>query len=614
MSVNPSGIASTLAFGTANVQHQLNLDGRGIASTAAFGSPTVLTAASGSTFAAYSIFIAGVDRSRYVRIPSLRRRAQIGGASRATLSFSLVDPTGAYRPSIDDEVIVYEGSTSRFFSGGIERLSERFYNGTSISEIAVDCTDKGVICDRRVVGKYYSLFLGGVPTITISDIVTRFLDGTGITYDTTGTPSVDLGEQLFNYCTVTEALNQIAEKCNAEWSVDWYSVLRMFEYDSGCGTAPVTITDNDGNFDAITVERARSSRRNRQGVRNSQSATAIWTDTVTATAGQIAIPTTYALEVKPYVEMDGEVMTVAMFGSLGEEAFDFYYIENGVGIFTSPLNPLSGGEVVTIKYPSRLSVVAWAENAADIASHGKWESVADVKDVPDEDALQAIADGLLSRGLTEPVSVTLVSRRAGWAPGQLVTINVTTPPLDSTLLIESVDSEEVAAISAGRQAPFFRHTIRARNSALDTARRGDTFFQKLITLSKQAVDRVSYHIGFTLAETIEGVTNPGLTTGVKLASRVADKDGTLRDCTLYFRSSATTPTASRVVVDVYRNGVSIFPTGGQAIYPAGATEVQRVFIFATMPYRITKGDVFTLEVLEADSTATDGVLELVVYG
>jgi hypothetical protein len=604
--ISPESIASTVSFGTPVLTPTIGPSS--IASGVSFGTPALI-GYDGATLPPYTIYINGVNVGNYIKRASISRNASIGSGSRSQCSFDTIDRTGAYRPSIDQEVIIYEG-TSRFFGGNIEALEEKFYNGTSCNEIRVNCTDYGTICDRRIVGKYYNNITGGFANPTIADITENFLDGTGITYEpSTAEATVGpLGEQLFNYTTATEALNQICDKVNCDWRVDYYKTLRIFPKSTGYANAPYTISDNDGNFDSLTIRTTRAKRRNRQGVKNSQDNRAIHTDTIEAFAGQIAFETTYVLEgVTPIVREDGVEKTVVELDQIGAGGWDYYYVDDGIGVFRSWANPAVGGEVVEIIYPGRLPVIAWAEDAADIAANGKWEAVEEVRDIPDATAMAALASGLLARGKVIPIQATIVSRRAGWEPGQLVTINTTRPPCDETLLIESVDSQEAS------NNQFFTHTIRASNSQLPRTDRADNFFAKMIERDKRPLDRITSRITFVLAETIEGIENPGLSVGEKQCVRVAEKAGVIRDCVLYFKSSATTPTTDPISIDVFCNGTSIFGDT-KANYPAGATTPQRAFMFSEDPLRVSKGDIFTIEVLDADSAAKDGVLELVLLG
>ncbi len=605
------GIASAEVWGSLVVTQNIDFHNRGIASEEAWGRAAIVGSATG--IPRYTVFINGVDRSTYVRLPSIRRSMQIGGGSRANCEFETADKTKAgYRPAVDDSIVIFRYA-EMFFSGAVETTEERWFKGTSnVNQVRVRCTDWGTLLDRRVIGKFYTLYLGGIASITIADLVRNFLSDI-ISYDWEGTDGlVVLGEQMFNYCTAAEALNQICDKTGQDWYVDFWQVLRCFSKTVGTGAAPWTISDNDGNFDDIAISRTRSRRINRQGVRNSQMGLALWEDSVTAFAGQTSFLTTYPQDVEPIVTVNGVEKTIVDISRIGEEASDFYFITNGTGIFHR-LGGLNVGDEVVVLYPSKLAPVFWAEDSADVALHGAYEAVEEAKDLMSAAACDSMAAGLLVRASVEPVSVTLVSRQSGWEPGQVLSMNMQKPPFVGNLLIESVDSEETVE----RGQPVFRHTIRATNSTLARANRADNFFARLILRDKQPLDRITYHIGFTLAETVEGLDNPGLTVGAKQAIRIADKGGVLRDCTLHFKSVVDgTLTTAPVVIDVFKNGESIFPTGNanKMVFQVGATSRAQRFKFAVTPMPVVKGDVFTLEVLEADSAAKDGTLELVVLG
>lgn len=596
--ISPPSIASAEAFGVASLNRTISLTGRGIASAQAFGAPVVIRPAN-----LYTMYIAGVDVTRYVKTGSIRRSWSISGGSRCQLSFGLQDRAGAYRPLIDDTVMVYEGA-GRFFNGRVESYTEEFHNGTTCSEINVTCTDLGTICDRRLVYKRYTPFLGSFFEILAFDVANRFLDGTGIHFELGGPAGAQFGELIFNYCTATEGLNQAAEAAGVEWMVDLYGNLRHFAKGTGRVAAPWTITDSDGNFDSITVQRSRSSRRNRQAVRSASSAVATWTDTVHPAAGDYIIPTTYPQDVTPIVLVNGVEKVIVEQSDGGVR--DFVYLAEGMGIW-SETTPFNGTETVQVIYPSWLSRVVWAEDATDIAAHGKIEAIEEVADMPDDASMLAVAQGLIDRYKIDVEAVTIVSRKAGWEPGQLVTVNSSTPPITGTLLIEQVDSDE------GEDNSFFRNTLRCTNAPA-RADKFDTTLGRIIELTRNPLDRITQNIRFTLAETIEGVTNPGLTVGLKQCHAIVEKDGVLRDVRLRFRSvDLGTPTTALVKLDVYRNGVSVF-NAAKLQFPVAHIGSVLLFWFASDPYKVYRGDVFTIEVLNADPLAKDGVLELVILG
>ena len=66
--------------------------------------------------------IAGVDRSSLVVVGSMRIQSRLNTRNRA--SIGLVDVSGSYRPSVGAEVIIDDGSTTRYFGGFIDSFTE----------------------------------------------------------------------------------------------------------------------------------------------------------------------------------------------------------------------------------------------------------------------------------------------------------------------------------------------------------------------------------------------------------------------------------------------------------------------------------------------------------
>jgi hypothetical protein len=194
----------------------------------------------------------------------------------------------------------------------------------------------------------------------------------------------------------------------------------------------------------------------------------------------------------------------------------------------------------------------------------------------------------------------------GLEPGQLLTVNANSVVDD--FLIESV-----AIVERYNDLPSA--TVQASTTA---HRNGSALVQtqRRISHERNPIDRVTDDIRFVLAETIEGVTNPGLRTGVKLAFRTfAKHHGYIKQCRLHFRSvDAGTLTSSLIEIDVFKNGTSIFPAAKKMQFPAGATSEQVQLWFASNPLEVLQGDRFHIQVLSADSAATDGWLLIQVQG
>lgn len=259
----------------------------------------------------------------------------------------------------------------------------------------------------------------------------------------------------------------------------------------------------------------------------------------------------------------------------------------------------------------QLSYIHWESDATEIAAHGRFEFIEEVKDFPTEESLQAEAAGLLLRRKQTPTDITVRTRLDGFRPGQLLTINTTRPAVNGTFLIQSVESQEVAAAPAHL---YYWHTIKASDSSLKSLGGPDRYFGKLIERSRQPLDRISQVLRFNVAGTIRGVTNPGLETGVGEGIQTSQRKGVLGWCKLLFKSIEDgTPTTSDIELDVYLGGSTIFGTT-KLVIPAGSITPAIQWTFATEPLEVPKDGKFTFEVLQADSAAKDGVLEIYVIG
>jgi hypothetical protein len=555
-----------------------------------------------------TVTIAGVDRTKWV-MPGMRRSAQVG--SRATLTFSMNNLRGDYRPAIGDAIVVHEkisGSPVLFFLGLIDSFDENATSGTSgFYSLDVRCLDYGAMLDRRIIARTYpETRWGGIAGLIAADVIQRFLSDLGITGPSwpSGT-AVDIGSQTFNWVTATAAFQQMADAQNWDWRLGFDKVLHYFDRSAGYADCPFTVATNNHKWRSMQVTHG-GAYRNKQYVRNSQDFAALWTDRASADGTQVIFPTMVELTIRPVLRIDGtEKIVDDVSGGPG----DAYWLPASVVTHSAP----TAGQVVDVIYPSPLSFVAIAQDDTAIAARGLQEAVDEVKDVPDAASMGVIAAGFLARGSVDSVSVTIESDEPGAEPGQLLTIDTLRPPVNDSFLIEQVDSEEI-----GRRegTGFFRHTIRASNTQLQRQGSGVAFFQRLLDQAQQPRDRTTYTIGFTLAETIEGITNPGLTAGLKQATRTAPKDGIASQCTIYFNSVNASPlvlTTTDVSIDLLKNGTSIFGTT-KLVWPAGATTLQVRFVFASNPLQIRMNDIFSINVLSADPAAKDGALLLTVLG
>lgn len=548
--VTPTGFASTAAIGSPSVSLSINLSGMGIASTAQCGNPLILDLDPFVT-----VYINGIKRNLSVELQSggnrgITRTMRLGGGSKATCSFTLNNKKEAlYRPEQGDEVIVHT-TNGRFFGGYVDRTSEYNYSGTAdLTKINVSCVDYGSLLDRVVVGTEIQTFMGNDPTIIAYQLASRFFAHLGIAYHFTGfPPRGGLGDQIYNWITGSDAMNRLAQDSAGDWRVDFWKTLYLFG-PGGYAVAPFAIDQNNRKWREMTVEVDLSRYRNRIYAKSTQDTAPLWTDTFTVATGEVLWLTTAPMRQAPYVLKNGSPQIVVSLDEIGTVDCDFYWINTT--LISNPASLPAAGEVLTVSYPSPVSLVAIAEDEDEIAEFGLQEGVVTVPDVSTQEALQAYAEGELERRKVRPTTITFQTDDDGLECGMRLVVDLTRPLVSGDFLITSIQSAE-----QGKQ--FFRHTVTAVDSASQMVDSG-TFFRNLMASTEAPRDRVRDFLVFQVAETIEGFDNPGLTPGLKQAMRYATGEGLMFSAAIHFNLDPETEVTTKdCIIDVLQNGVSIF--------------------------------------------------------
>ena len=446
-----------------------------------------------------TVFIDNTDRTEFVKCDDgsggngVQRTMQIGGGSKAAVSFTLTQKGTPYRPEQGQEVVIWHRDGYRWFAGLVDNTSEYDYTGSAArNEITVNCVDYGALCDRVIVGKEYQAFDGNLAAILFGHICTDYLTPRfGVSFVWEWDPMVALGDQVYNWITATDVLNGICTASGADWRIDFNKVLHLFPAEMGYLTAPFSIQQNDGNWIDMTVSNDSSKYRNRVGVRNNATVNPLWTDTFHGDGYTRFFITMSPLNSRPMVRVNGVPAVVIDVADFGLKPYDFEWLAPAT-VFQNFSHPVLGsGDVLEVEYPSPLSYIAWAQDDAEIAANGLFEGIVDVKDVSNIDTLQAIADGLLLRMKVRPVTVVIQTDRDGLEPGMGLVVNTARPLANDNMMVTQVNSNEI-----GRK--FFRHQVTAINSANQATSNEAAFLQRVISSIAQPKDRVRQNIVFYL--------------------------------------------------------------------------------------------------------------------
>lgn len=546
-------IPSRVAFGATSLSLNLSLQ-YVIPSRIAFGSSAL-------TQSSYvSVFLNG----KLIKVldNSLQITATLSQPTTAT--FGLWDPTGTIIPQVGQEVLIYLGG-QRIFGGLVSQPFQTAFqavpgllysgsgggstggvgsatSGSGQGSGGVACADFSYLLARRYIG----LYVDGVsifPTVPflssiVGYIVQTYFAQDGFSYDDSdGDPGINLGPTLFNWVTGQAAFDTLSSATGWDWSVDAFKVIRFFPSTSGSGNSAFDVTDNDGNVyaESLGVEYFQSQYRNKQGVISPTASTALWSDTYSGnnpgpflnepqfTDGiRRNFLETYGFTAVPEVTVDGSPQVVAQLTQTGfvPTVFDWYIVQPqpglpSFGLFQSGSGAtLTSAQTLVISYPTSLSPIFWLSDFAQIAERAAIEGNSgvyeDVQQAPSTTTPQAIAQyaaGLLARYGADgiPFQVTYSTRnQKGLFPGQIQHIQVANPPLNFTGMISAVTWQDI-------DGQFMQLSV----TVLSGQYQGNytQFFQALITQALMAQPSAFNRYTFTVAPTIGGVSNPGITGG-----------------------------------------------------------------------------------------------------
>lgn len=568
----------------------------------------------GETGSGITLTIAGVDRTDYLAINSGRITRDLNG--RARFNGVLRQVQRGYSPAKGDEIIVKKDN-KRWFAGNIFRIVLTDAGGsTNLMEFSIDCVDFNHIANRRLItadwtGQYFYTIVEG---ITVSG-----MNGENVTLGNVTNPGPLFTEKVvFKYEPCATAFNKLATITGYQWYIDFYKDLHFASF---AGTlASFSITDSSGNWADLEIERSDEDYRNRQYVRSEYNLSKEFNDSFTVVQeGQDFIPLTSGIDELIGVTVNGVTVTTYIDPWDGNppSGYNFYYVVGWPELFTYGWtigDPSQGyvlhvGDVVAVNYKSKIGNVVMVEDTPEQTSRNQiWEAIEEQRWTDDGNTLEAIGLGRLRQFSNDTVKArwTMPAASADPEPGQYVTVNVTRFGVNQLLLIERVDTKWIAGLSGD----VLEHTVQATSA--EPYGRSQAYFEKVVEMARIGPQFGDLSAGFVLAETIEGLDNPGLSVGVKQPVRTASKAGKCSRVTLYFRSVETVLTTAPIEIDIYQNGTSIFAPAGHIIFPAGSRSVAVVTTFRSSPLVIAQDDKITFEIITADSKAKDGFLNLYV--
>ncbi len=382
--------------------------------------------------------INSVDKSSLIDWQSIRKE-EVLTKEPDTLEFQIKNYTGkTYRPSIGDDVTLYDGTTKIF--GGVVIETNDALSGGLLKMFSVKCKDYTHTLDRYLVAKTYT---STTANAIIADILTNFTDGT-FTGTNVAAPIV-LDKIVFNYLSVSQALQKITEAIGGyDWYVDYDKDIHFFI--NTVMSAPYSLTDTSANFiyQSLQLSQDTSQLRNTIIVRGGDVEGTSVDNKQVADGAQRVFFVGYdltsflaykALAASPTVFV---AITVGADGKDDPTTFDsLYNPNNGLLIFPDGTKPAIGDVVKTTGIPI-FPLITEQQDIASVAANGEYEYLIVDKTIKSKDAANQRALAELLKYSTLLTKGTFSTRTSGLRSGQTISINCTLRGIVGTYLIERI--------------------------------------------------------------------------------------------------------------------------------------------------------------------------------
>lgn len=414
---------------------------------------------------------------------------------RSTASFTVIDKLGSLSFERGQTVSLYNASDELIFGGVIDTPRKVAVSPSGGLYHDLQCMDWHYASDKRlVIASYTATNAGTIATALHTD----YLDGEGVTIGEIQA-GPELVEVVFNYISVSEAFDALAELTGYTWFID--EQKRLFFIDRATYSAPwdwsTSTPKPQGSM--ASLSEGNPMYRNRQWVRGGTGLTTLRTEDRLGDGSNQAFTMDYPLGTTPTVTEDG-----GPFLDIGIRGIDTgkdYYWNKGDRTVTAEVAP-GAGVVVQVKYQGQYPLISMASDEGQrIARQAIEGGSGYVDNIIDEGyhesgaSSQASSSAKLLIYARDAAKYNYQTTRSGLKPGQIQTVNYPLLGLnDAEMLIESVtmtsrgEALEIYDVTAivgpvtGSWAKFFSTLLRRQTAML---RVGDS---QLLVLLQESED------------------------------------------------------------------------------------------------------------------------------
>lgn len=438
------------------------------------------------------INIEATDRTTAVEYDSVRvARALTSQVD--VFNFSVVvDEVGDWRPSLQDDVKIQEGSTI-IFAGTLIEMKE-VMRGGNVQVIQCIAKDYSYDFDRELVANVYENM---TVQAVIEDIITNY--STGFTFNNVAAIG-NVDYVAFKYEYPSKCLQQLAELGGNDWYIDEDKDVHFFAKESVA--APFNLTDTGGDyyFDTLQVKSDVKNLRNTIIVRGGSYLGNAVTEEQQADGDQITFLWAYKYSNATW-KVAGGAITVGIDFIDDPTSFDALYNFNEKALkFPSGSEP-TAGQIVEVTGDPHIPVIVKVKDPVAIAAHGAFEYKVIDKSINSKQGARDRATAELRGWAAEIHEGRFETKAAGLQVGQSINVTSTIRGINQDYIINRIDSK----LTNGDE---FRHRV----SLITTQTFGMMEFLQMLLMQKdkeieidenEVVDLVeSFFETITVAESV----------------------------------------------------------------------------------------------------------------
>jgi len=372
--------------------------------------------------------VASTDRTNYILWRTFWKIDNINSKV-DTCSFSTRKYGGkTWSPSVGDEIEVLDGADT-IFAGVIIKVTERA-EGSHLQRYDVQCKDWTHYLDRRLVTERYT---DKTVAEIIADIITDYTSGFTVTEVSCDIPIDSIS---FNYVTVSQAIQMLAEQVNHSWYVDYSKDIHFFPKNNELSPFDLTDTNNKYVFKSLVVKDDLSQMRNRILVRGGDKQGSKRTKNFTGDEKKKTFPLGYRFAKKPIVLLAGSAIAVGT-EFLDDEAsyVCFWNYNEKYCRFTS--TPHTGTAIAVTGTPY-IPILVQVEDYESINTYGVYEFRKIDKSIKTTDEAKQYAVSQMDAYKSTIKEGRFQTYESGLRSGQVINVGSTIRSIDEDFLIQQV--------------------------------------------------------------------------------------------------------------------------------------------------------------------------------